>query len=104
MGFAESKARDTLDTLCRTRNVDTTKVSVVNHLDRALANAVLKGPDVRWRTIPFWSPSDDPGQSLFGYEFKVVLTDVAQTLYERILQIETRKRRVETAAWLERMP
>jgi hypothetical protein len=101
VSFDEPKALDALATFCRTRNVQPATVAVVRHLDAALTTAVLKGPDVRWRTISFWSPSDDPGQSLFGYEFNAELTDVVQTLYERILQIETRKRRVETSAWLE---
>jgi hypothetical protein len=101
VSFDEPMALDALATFCRTRNVQPATVAVVRHLDAALTTAVLKGPDVRWRTISFWSPSDDPGQSLFGYEFNAALTDVVQTLYERILQIETRKRRVETSAWLE---
>ena len=101
MSFDEPKALDALDTFCRTRNVQPATVAVVERLDAALMTAVHEGPDTRWRTIPFWSPSDDPGQSLFGYEFAAVLTDVAHALYERILQIETRKRRMETSAWLE---
>ena len=101
MSVDELKALDAIDAFCRTRNVAPAKVAVVKHLEVALTTAVLKGPDVRWRTIPFWSPNDDPGQSLFGYEFKAVLTDIGQTLYESILQIETNKRRVQTAAWLD---
>jgi hypothetical protein len=101
LSFEESKARDAIDAFCRTRNVAPAKVAVIGHLDVALTTAVLKGPDVRWRTVPFWSPNDDPGQSLFGYEFRAALTGVAQTLYERILQIETSKRRVQTTAWLD---
>ena len=101
MSFDERKARAALDTFCRTRNVQPSTVAVVGHLDAALTTTALKGPDVRWRTIPFWCPSDDPGQSLFGYEFRAAPTDFAQTLYERILQIETRKRRMATPAWLE---
>jgi hypothetical protein len=101
LSFEESKARDAIDAFCRTRNVAPAKVAVIGHLDVALTTAVLKGPDVRWRTVPFWSPDDDPGQSLFGYEFKAALTGVAQTLYERILQIETSKRRLQTTAWLD---
>jgi hypothetical protein len=99
--FDQTRVLDAIGTFCRTRNVAPAKVAVVDHLDVALTAAVLKGPDPRWRTIPFWSPNDDPGQSLFGYEFKAVLTDVAHTLFERILDVETRKRRVQTAAWLD---
>lgn len=101
MVFDETGARDALDVFCRTRDVQPATVAVVGHLDIALATAVLKGPDVRWRTIGHWSPSDDPGQSLFGYEFKTVLNDRAQAIYRRVLEIETRKRRVSTQMWIE---
>jgi hypothetical protein len=101
MSFDEPKAREALEAFCRTRNVAPASTAVVGHLDVALSTAVLKGPDVRWRTIPFWSPNDDPGQSLFGYEFKAVLTDFASNVYERILAAETAKRRLQAATWLD---
>ncbi|MBJ7336582.1 hypothetical protein [Mycolicibacterium sp.] len=99
--FDELAALDAVAAFCRTRNVQPIAVSIVGRLDAALTTAELKGPDLRWRTIPFWSPNDDPGQSLFGYEFRAVLTDVAHTIYERILQLEGTKRRVPTTAWLD---
>ncbi len=96
-----SQGVDAVETFCRTRTVAPATVWIVRHLDVALTTEALKGPDIGWRTIPFWSPNDDPGQSLFGYEFTAVLTDVAQVLYERIPLIETTKRRVPTAAWID---
>lgn len=101
MRFDEPGARAALEVFCRTRAVEAPRVSVVGHLHVALSAAVLKGPDLRWRTIQYWSPNDDPGQSPFGYQFRAELTDVTHTIYERILEVETRKRRVRTAAWLE---
>lgn len=100
MGFDEAAAHDAVARFCRTRNVDDVRLTVVGHLDTALDIATLRGPDTRWRTLPFWCPADDPGQSLFGYEFKETLTDAGQAIYERVLEVESRRRRVRSEVWI----
>jgi len=98
--FDEPAVLDAVTRFCQPRNVDDVRLTTVGHLDRALHILEMRGPDVRWRTVPLWTPEDDPGKSLFGYEFKAVLTDVGQAIYERVLEVESRRRRIRTETWL----
>lgn len=91
IAFDETAVRRAVATFRRTRGVDDTPVTVVERLDRAIAISELKGPDRRWRTIPFWTADDDPGDPPPGYEFTGATTDIAQTVLDRVLEIEGRR-------------
>jgi hypothetical protein len=99
--FDESRARRAVAEFCRARGVGDSHVTVVSHLYRALAIAELKGPDLRWRSVPFWTADDDRGYPPFGYGFNAVITDVAQTVFNRVLELEGRRRGLPTARWME---
>lgn len=100
--FDEAGVRRAVATFRRTRGVDDTPATVVARLDRAVEIAVLKGPDTRWRTVPFWVADDDPGDpgepgEPFGdqsaeYRFANATTDIAQTVADRVLEIEDGRR------------
>lgn len=91
IAFDEAAVRRAVTAFRRTRGIDDTPVTVVERLDRAIAISELKGPDRRWRTLPFWAADDDPGDSPFGYEFRGATTDIAQTVLDRVLEIEGRR-------------
>jgi hypothetical protein len=99
--FDEARVRRAVTEFCVARRVHTRDVTVVPHLDRALAIAALKGPDTRWRSVPLWTAEDDRGYTPFGYGFNAVVTDVAQTVLARVLELEGRRRGLPTSQWTE---
>jgi hypothetical protein len=101
MAFEEARVRRAVGQFCRVHEVADTPVTVVSHLARALSIVVLKGPDVRWRTVPYWTPDDGRGESPFGHQFPAVVNDTGQTVYNLVLDAESRRRRVPAARWLE---
>lgn len=82
IAFDEAAVRRAISAFRRTRSIDDTPVTVVDRLDRAIAISELKGPDPRWRTVPFWAADDDPGDPPAGYEFAAATTDVAQAVLD----------------------
>ena len=88
IAFDEAAVRRAICAFRRARGVDDTPVTVVDRLDHAIAISELKGPDPRWRTIPFWAADDDPGDPPAGHDFRRATTDVAQAVLDRVLAIE----------------
>lgn len=101
IAFDEAGVRRAIAAFRRARGIDETPVTVVPHLYRALAIAELKGPDTRWRSVPFWSADDDPGDPPFGYRFAEALTEVDQSVFNRVLEIEGRRRNLPAALWVD---
>lgn len=99
--FDEAEVRRAVAVFRRTRGVDDTPVTVVDRLDRAIDISALKGPDPRWRTIPFWAADDDPGDPPIGYEFTRTTTDVGQAVLDRVLEIEGRRRGSRSGLWMD---
>ena len=81
--------------------MDDTVVTVVDRLDRAIALSELKGPDPCWRSSPFWTADDDPGDPPLGYAFKDATTDVAQTVLDVVLALEWRRRGNNSGLWMD---
>lgn len=101
IAFDEAAVRRAIGAFRRARGVDDTPVTVVDRLDRAIAISELKGPDPRWRTIPFWAVDDDPGDPPAGHAFRGAMTDVAQAVLDRVLAIEGRRRGNTSGLWMD---
>lgn len=101
MAFDGAAALEAVARFCDLRDLTPAKVGVVARLDRALTTARHRGPDPRWRIAPFWVADDDPGDTLFGYEFRATVDDRARTVQDRVLAAETRRRGVFTARRLD---
>jgi hypothetical protein len=99
--FDEAEVRRAVTAFRRARGIDDTPATVVDRLDRAIDISALKGPDPRWRSIPFWAANDDPGDPPFGYAFKGATTDVGQTVLDRVLEIEGRRRGNRSGLWMD---
>lgn len=91
IAFDEAGVRRAVARFRRARCLEDTTVTVIARLDRAIAIAELKGPDPRWRTIPYWSPGDDPGDPPPGHEFKIATSDISQTILDRVLDVGGRR-------------
>lgn len=101
IAFDEAAVRRAISAFRRARGIDDTPVTVVDRLDRAIAISELKGSDLRWRTLPFWAPDDDPGDPPSGHEFAAATTDVAQAVLDRVLAIEGRRRGSRSGLWMD---